>query len=244
MKTSTYEQTATDFLTKNGIEFSAEFIKHDFHFDGDTDKSDIYKVTFSRNGKKFSLNFGQSIANSCDEITKPITDTVNEIEVFAGLSIRDKNISASVKFTLYKKDGFELSPERFESLVNELDIKGKESTRAYNAPLISKYRHPETSKGFTKGAFEQCISRAIDRELKKTITAYVERQDKIAPSAYDVIACLTKYDPFSFENFCSDFGYDTDSRSAERTYKAVKKEWNQVSKFFTPQEIEEMQEIQ
>ena len=26
----------------------------------------------------------------------------------------------------------------------------------------------------------------------------------------------------AFENFCADYGYDTDSRSAEKTYKAVK----------------------
>jgi len=64
------------------------------------------------------------------------------------------------------------------------------------------------------------------------------------PTAYDLLACLTKYDVGTFENFCGDFGYDTDSRSAERTYKAVCKEWEKVSKFFTAEEIEQLQEIQ
>src|SRR6185312_12921531 len=27
------------------------------------------------------------------------------------------------------------------------------------------------------------------------------------PTAYDVLACITKYDPGTFSNFCSDFGY-------------------------------------
>jgi hypothetical protein len=49
---------------------------------------------------------------------------------------------------------------------------------------------------------------------------------------YDVLACLTKYDPGTFENFCGDFGYDTDSKKAEKTYKAVVKEWQGVKRLF------------
>jgi len=64
------------------------------------------------------------------------------------------------------------------------------------------------------------------------------------PTAYDVITCLTKYDVGSFENFCGDFGYDTDSRQAERTYKAAVKEWEKVSRFFTSEELELLNEIQ
>ena len=63
-------------------------------------------------------------------------------------------------------------------------------------------------------------------------------------SAYDLLACLTKYDPGTFENFCSDFGYDTDSRKAESTYHAVQKEYQKVSRFFTDAELVELQEIQ
>lgn len=52
------------------------------------------------------------------------------------------------------------------------------------------------------------------------------------PSEYDVLACITKYDPGSFEDFCGEFGYDTDSRRAERTWKAVSREWRQVERVF------------
>jgi hypothetical protein len=64
------------------------------------------------------------------------------------------------------------------------------------------------------------------------------------PTEYDVLTCLTKYDPETFENFCSEFGYDEDSRKAEKTYKAVVKEWEKVSRFFTSEELEILQEIQ
>lgn len=63
------------------------------------------------------------------------------------------------------------------------------------------------------------------------------------PTAYDALACLTKYDPGTFENFCGDFGYDEDSRKAFKTYKAVKREWENVAKLFSTEQIELLQEI-
>jgi hypothetical protein len=65
-----------------------------------------------------------------------------------------------------------------------------------------------------------------------------------APTPYDVLACLTKYDPGTLEDFCSEFGYDTDSKKAEKTYLAVKDEWQNVCALFTDAEIEALQEIQ
>jgi hypothetical protein len=61
--------------------------------------------------------------------------------------------------------------------------------------------------------------------------------------AYDVLACATKNDPGSFYDFCNEYGYDEDSRKADKTYKAVVKEWTKVEAFFTPEEIEELCEI-
>jgi len=64
------------------------------------------------------------------------------------------------------------------------------------------------------------------------------------PTPYDVLACITKYEVSSFENFCSEYGYDTDSRSAYKTYKAVLREWKNLEKLFTLEQIEMLQEIQ
>ena len=65
-----------------------------------------------------------------------------------------------------------------------------------------------------------------------------------APTPYGILLCLTKYDPETFENFCSEFGYDNDSRKAEKTYKAVKLEYMQLCTMFNETEMEAMQEIQ
>lgn len=65
-----------------------------------------------------------------------------------------------------------------------------------------------------------------------------------APTEYDVLACLQKYDVGTFENFCGDFGYDTDSRTAEKVYKAVCNEYKNVAMLFNDSEIEQLNEIQ
>ena len=63
------------------------------------------------------------------------------------------------------------------------------------------------------------------------------------PTMYDILTCLTKYDPETFEDFCSEFGYDVDSRKAEKTYKAVCKEFAAVDRLFNDV-IDELAEIQ
>lgn len=69
------------------------------------------------------------------------------------------------------------------------------------------------------------------------------------PSIYDVLACLTKYDVGSFEDFCGEFGYEQydentsrTNKPTERTYKAVCKEFAAVERLFSDC-IEELQEI-
>jgi len=66
---------------------------------------------------------------------------------------------------------------------------------------------------------------------------------KHKPSAYDILACLTKSDPGTFDEFCAEFGYDTDSRSAERTYFAVQNEWSGVRRVFSEEQLEALAEI-
>lgn len=78
--------------------------------------------------------------------------------------------------------------------------------------------------------------RVLGRELKEV--------KGTPPAAYDVLACLQKYDVGSFEDFCSEFGYDTDSRKSLKTYKAVVKEYDNVCKIWNDTEIEDLQEIQ
>ena len=65
-----------------------------------------------------------------------------------------------------------------------------------------------------------------------------------APSEYSILACLTKYDPGSFDDFCSEYGYDSDSKTAHIVYAGVKAEWLNVCRIWNDSEIEELCEIQ
>jgi len=62
------------------------------------------------------------------------------------------------------------------------------------------------------------------------------------PRSYDVLAGV--YMPVdSFDNFCSNFGYDTDSREAEATYNEVVELNKKLESIFTSEELERLQEI-
>ena len=64
------------------------------------------------------------------------------------------------------------------------------------------------------------------------------------PTLYDVLTCLTKYDPETFEDFCANYGYDNDSRKAEKTYKAVLREFNNMQRLFSVEELDLLTIIQ
>lgn len=89
-------------------------------------------------------------------------------------------------------------------------------------------------------------------DLKKARSSYIgsgygkfwdENKDFEEPTPYSVLACLTKYDPGTFEDFCGNFGCDTDSRQAEKTYKAVVNEWQNICMLYNDAEIAQLAEI-
>ena len=59
-----FEKQALDFLAATSTTFKADFLKHDYYFEGDKDKRDIYEITIQRGQRKISFEFGNSIANS------------------------------------------------------------------------------------------------------------------------------------------------------------------------------------
>ena len=129
-----YNKQAEKFLEETETTFKAEFRKFGRHFDDDTESRDIYKITLTRGERIYKFNFGQSVANS--------------------------------------------------------------------------------------------------------------RTDKSKPSTYDVLSCLTKNEVGTFEDFCGVYGYEEDSRKAEKTYKAVLDEWQNIKMLYSDSEIDKLAEIQ
>lgn len=64
-----------------------------------------------------------------------------------------------------------------------------------------------------------------------------------APDLYSVLASITKEDPGTLEEFCSNYGYNLDSRKAEKVYKAVKEEFLNVCRLFNEEELSRLRDI-
>lgn len=170
---SKYDEAGELFVKETGIEMTVEFKENGYHFDSDKETRDIYDITIKRNGREYSFNFGQSIADS----------------------------------GFYVKIG-----------VNKYDID-------------RKYLESKDIKSIVKR-----MNWNFDSKLDKI--HYPKK-----PNAYTIFSCLKKHDPESFENFCSEFGYDTDSKRADKTYNAVLDEWLNLQRIFTNEEMEAMAEI-
>ena len=86
------------------------------------------------------------------------------------------------------------------------------------------------------------VGKDVRIKLRGKIRRVVLRQVTTPPTAYDILAGLTKNDPETFEDFCANYGYDEDSRKAEATYFTVQKEWANVRRLFADC-MEELEEI-
>jgi len=69
-----------------------------------------------------------------------------------------------------------------------------------------------------------------------------DKEEKRKPTAYSILACLDVFDG-DFSEFCSCFGYDEDSRTAEKTFHAVQEQSNNLRRIFTHKELGKLQEI-
>lgn len=98
-------------------------------------------------------------------------------------------------------------------------------------PFIFSFGQSLRNSGTIDKNYE--TSKEFDRSGRMIPTSErdFERKRK-APSAYDVLASLTKCNPGSFDNFCSDFGYDIHSIQAKKIYLDVQKEFSEVKSIF------------
>lgn len=244
-----YDQQAIDFLKSTDTTFKATFLKYDKHFEGDTDKRNIFKITLSNENHNYSFKFGSSINDSCVKVMKPIIEVNTVINVFAGLTLKDRPVYGSAKFKLTKNKGFKLSNDELENLAGEMCASYNEDVRKYNKQMKIGNRKSYFSDSLGLKEMKQKeaiahINKKIREKLSEKVETWEQSAKVIPPTEYDVLACLTKYDPETFEDFCSVFGYDEDSRKAERIYEAVKEEYQNVAMLWNDSEIEELQEIQ
>ena len=118
-------------------------------------------------------------------------------------------------------------------------IKDSEFVAVYGK---TKYPIPASFREKSNSEIALYVKRNLQSDFGTVKADHIVRP--VPPSEYSVLACITKWDPGSFENFCSEYGYDSDSKTSDRVYADVKEEWLNVCRIWSDSEIEELYEIQ
>ena len=89
-----------------------------------------------------------------------------------------------------------------------------------------------------------CLGKSEIDRAKKLLE---KEKTKAVPNEYDILACLQKYDVGSMDDFFAEFGYEIkstkDMTNFINTYNAVVKEYNDLLRIFTEEQMEELREI-
>jgi hypothetical protein len=95
-----YQKQALEFLENTNSQMKIEYLKNDYHFQGDKEKRDIYKITLKRGNREYVFNFGQSLINSLkyqDDLKKESTYTPNGKRLTGNYSVTEKYIKEFCK---------------------------------------------------------------------------------------------------------------------------------------------------
>ena len=125
----------------------------------------------------------------------------------------------------------------------------KPHTFTFGQSIVDSYEGREAGKGLKRGRLPQGLP-GLTPSVGTVQTVYTGRprvawhvrQATKPPTSYDILACVTKNDPGDFEDFCSEYGYNTDSKKDTDVYLAVVKEWKAIERIFGDC-LDELQEI-
>lgn len=165
--------------------------------------------------------------------------------------LKSTGVEFSAKFV---KNGKHFADDKEERDIYEITLKrgqrkysfefGRSLNNSGNWILLGGY---ESNKQAIPANLIGENGQVISMQKLQYSTLYNPKCDKIrlrqAPTGYDILARLTKNDPCTFEDFCSEYGYDRDSIKALKVYEAVKVEYAMVCALWSESELEQLQEI-
>lgn len=73
---------------------------------------------------------------------------------------------------------------------------------------------------------------------------YKPNIDRRQPSAGSILRCLEMRSPGRFDDFCDEYGYDTDSRKAEKIWRACADQYLALADMYTPEEMEALTRLE
>lgn len=98
--------------------------------------------------------------------------------------------------------------------------------------------------GVSRNCYRVVIKTNLGQYTFKFWDSIYNMKNNIKPTEYDVLACLEKYDIGTFQDFCYDFGYDEYEKSSKKIYCLVVKEYKNLCRIFTDEQMEMLREIQ
>ena len=123
--------------------------------------------------------------------------------------------------------------------------KGKMNLRYWNNIINSNLSHMDKEE-YAKKYFKCQYFYLTEYEKRKVLKALKEAKEK-KPGAYEILACLQKYEVGTMDDFMADYGYKIKSaRDITRflnLYNACQEEYADVCRIFTREQIEELWEI-
>lgn len=120
--------------------------------------------------------------------------------------------------------------------------------KKYGVRLTSRYIDFEMNESFSdKYPCHHWKCKLIRGHSSYTFDFWMGRGLTGKPTMYDVLAALTRYDPGTFEDFCSEFGYNSMALSeypkVKKVYDGCCKEYKAMKRLFSDC-MEELSEIQ
>lgn len=144
-----YEDRAVKFLIDTKSVLKLELVKHDYYFQSDKEKRDIYKVTLSRGSRSYTFTFGQSITNSALQY--------NDDLMFTCYTLNKRTYKTQIEREI--PSAYDILASLF--LDHEL-LEVDESTAFDN--FISNYGYNSNSKG-TLRIFRACLEQSNQLRL-------------------------------------------------------------------------------
>jgi hypothetical protein len=103
-----------------------------------------------------------------------------------------------------------------------------------------KYFHDDTE---ARNIYTFTISRGKRKYNGTFGDSIYNTEEGTEPTKYDILSCITKYEPEeTLNDFMLAYGYE-DEKTAKKIYNEVKKEYQGIKELFNDKELEKLQEI-
>lgn len=125
--------------------------------------------------------------------------------------------------------------------------KGSYSAQFGDSLNNTKLNHFRTTKRTCDYKEDYAFCKANKIPVSASGRIMVSAQKRVNPSAYDILACLDSYVPDTFEEFCSEYGYNeqplSDHNKVMSIYLKCKEQASGLKAIFSESELYQLTEI-